>query len=42
MVTLVNQRGIAFTPTDDDIKEIRAAGGGDDLVNALKQLKPQR
>lgn len=36
MVGLVNERGITFTPTESDIKDIRAAGGGDDLVNALK------
>ena len=34
---LVKERGIKFAPTEDDIKEIRAAGGGDDLVDALKQ-----
>jgi hypothetical protein len=34
---LVNERGIKFTPSEDDIKEIRAAGGSDDLVDALKQ-----
>jgi len=34
---LVNERGIKFAPTEDDIKEIRAAGGGDDLIAALKQ-----
>ena len=41
MAALVNERGIAFTPSDDDIKEIRAAGGGDDLVNALKKANSQ-
>jgi len=41
MAALVNERGIAFTPSDDDIKEIRAAGGGDDLVNALKKASSQ-
>jgi len=32
---LVKERGIKFDPTQDDLKEIRAAGGGDDLVDAL-------
>lgn len=41
MVTLVTERGIAFTPSDDDIKQIRAAGGSENLVNTLKQAKSQ-
>ena len=32
---LVKERGIKFDPTQNDLKEIRAAGGGDDLVDAL-------
>jgi hypothetical protein len=39
---LVEQRGISFVPTDDDFKEIRAAGGGDDLVNGLTKAKLRR
>lgn len=39
LAELVGQRGINFTPTDDDIKQIRAAGGGDDLVNSLMKAK---
>jgi hypothetical protein len=34
---LVRQRGIKFVPTPDDLKEIRAAGGGDDLIDAIDQ-----
>jgi hypothetical protein len=34
---LVNERGIKFDLTEDDLNEIRAAGGGDDLVDALKE-----
>jgi hypothetical protein len=34
---LVKERGINFVPTQDFLKEIRAAGGGDDLVDALNQ-----
>ena len=40
VAALVKDRGIKFVPTDDDLAEIRAAGGGDDLVNALKQAAP--
>lgn len=36
VVELVKRRSISFTPTEDDYKEIRAAGGGDDLINVLK------
>ena len=36
---IVNERGIVFVPTADDIKDIRAAGGADDLVNALSNAK---
>lgn len=38
---LVKERGIRFVPSEDDLKEIRAAGGGDDLVDAMKQAAPQ-
>jgi len=34
---LVKQRGIKFVPTPDDLKEIRAAGGGDELIDAINQ-----
>ncbi len=34
---LVGQRGINFSPNDDDFSDIRAAGGRDDLVSALRQ-----
>jgi hypothetical protein len=37
VVELVKERGINFSPTEDDLKEIRAAGGGDELVDALRQ-----
>jgi hypothetical protein len=38
---IVKDRGIIFVPTSDDITEIRAAGGGDDLVKALSNAKPR-
>jgi hypothetical protein len=34
---LVKERGIKFVPTQDDLKEIRGAGGGDDLIDAINQ-----
>lgn len=37
VAALVKDRGIKFVPTQDDLKEIRAAGGGDDLVDAIHQ-----
>jgi len=42
VTAIVGDRGINFAPTDDDIKDIRAAGGGDDLVNGLKSAKLTR
>lgn len=36
VVELVKQRGIKFAPTEDDYKEIRAAGGDDELISVLK------
>jgi hypothetical protein len=37
VASLVEQRGIGFAPTDHDLQEIRAAGGGDDLINGLRK-----
>jgi len=34
---LVKERGIKFVPKPDDLKEIRGAGGGDDLIDAINQ-----
>jgi len=34
---LVKNRGIKFVPTPDDLKDIRAAGGGDDVIDAVLQ-----
>jgi tetratricopeptide (TPR) repeat protein len=36
MITLVQERGIDFEPTDAYLQQVRQAGGEDDLVNALK------
>ncbi len=32
---LVQERGLKFVPTPEDLKEIRTAGGADDLIDAL-------
>jgi hypothetical protein len=37
LTELVKERGVKFAPTDNDLSEIRAAGGGDDLIAAIKQ-----
>lgn len=36
----VRENGIRFMPTERDLKEIRAAGGGNDVVNALREAAP--
>jgi len=35
---LVKERGIKFNPSDDDLNDIRAAGGKNDLIEALRQV----
>ena len=37
LAELVKDRGIKFTPTTEDLKDIRNAGGGDDLIQAIQQ-----
>jgi hypothetical protein len=37
VVELVKDRGVKFTPTPEDLNDIRAAGGGDDLIQAIQQ-----
>jgi hypothetical protein len=34
---IVRERGVKFNPTSDDLNELRAAGGDDDLVQAIQQ-----
>jgi hypothetical protein len=34
---LVKNRGLKFLPTPDDLKEIRSAGGGGDLIDSINQ-----
>jgi hypothetical protein len=42
IVEIVKERGIKFTPTTDDLNEIRAAGGNDELLQALQQAAPPK
>jgi hypothetical protein len=37
IVDLIAQRGIKFSPGADDLSEIRAAGGTDELIQAIRQ-----
>jgi hypothetical protein len=37
---LVKERGIKFSPSADDLNAIRAAGGTDDLIEAIQQAAP--
>jgi hypothetical protein len=37
---IVKERGIKFSPTTDDLNEIRAAGGSDDLIQAIQGAAP--
>lgn len=34
---IIKQRGVKFTPTADDLNEIRAAGGSDEVIRAIQQ-----
>jgi hypothetical protein len=37
---LVKDRGITFTPSSNDLTDIRSAGGHDDLIQSLETSKP--
>ena len=37
---IVGERGISFVPTAEDLKEIRRAGGNDELIQAIQQATP--
>jgi len=39
---VVKDRGIKFSPTGDDLNEIRAAGGTDELIQAIQNAAPHR
>jgi cytochrome c1 len=34
---LIKDRGISFMPTADDLGDIRAAGGNDEVIQAVQQ-----
>lgn len=42
LVAMVKERGLGFSPTLDDLAEIRRAGGQDDLMAALQAGVPAR
>jgi hypothetical protein len=37
LVEIVKDRGVKFSPTADDLKDIRAEGGNDELIGAIQQ-----
>jgi hypothetical protein len=39
---IVKERGIKFAPTADDLNDIRAAGGSDELIEAIQQAAPPK
>jgi len=41
IVEIVKERGVKFVPTADDIADIRAAGGADDLIEAVEKASLQ-
>jgi hypothetical protein len=40
ILDLIKERGIKFSPSADDLNGIRAAGGTDDLIQAIRQAAP--
>jgi hypothetical protein len=37
---IIKERGVRFAPTADDLNEIRAAGGDDELIQAVQEAAP--
>jgi hypothetical protein len=37
---IIKDRGIKFSPSADDLSEVRAAGGNDDLLQVIQQAAP--
>jgi hypothetical protein len=37
---LIKERGIKFSPTADDLNDIRRAGGNEELIQAIQQAAP--
>ncbi len=42
IVGIVQERGIKFVPTADDLKDIRAVGGSEGLIQAIQQAAPAK
>jgi len=42
VVEIVKERGVKFSPTADDLNEIRAVGGSEDLIQAVQQAAPPK
>ncbi len=40
IATIIKERGIKFTPTADDLNDLRAAGADDELIGAIQQAAP--
>jgi len=41
VVELIRDRGVKFTPTPEDLNDLRAAGGSDDLIQVIQQAAPR-
>jgi len=39
---IIKENGLKFDPTADDLKDVRAAGGDDSLIQAIQQAAPPR
>ena len=37
IIDLINERGLKFPPSASDLKDIRSAGGTDELIQAIQQ-----
>jgi hypothetical protein len=42
VAAIVQDRTVKFTPTADDLNDIRAAGGSDELIQAIQQAAPSK
>jgi hypothetical protein len=42
VLAIVQERGVKFIPTADDLNDIRAAGGSDELIQAIQRAAPAR
>jgi hypothetical protein len=40
IVEIIKDRGVKFAPTADDVNDIRAQGGNDELIEAIQQAAP--